>query len=370
MSTTDNSAIKDATVDLARTLVARKSVSPDDGGCQDVIADYLQDLGFEIETLQFEDVTNLWATRGDKEGPTLVFAGHTDVVPPGPEDEWQSDPFEPTVIDDLLYGRGAADMKGSLAAMMTATRRFIEACPDFKGPRRVIETLAERQEKIDWCVVGEPSSNERLGDVVRIGRRGSLNAKLTVKGIQGHVAYPDETRNPIHLAASATAKLVGIEWDKGNPHFPPTSMQISNIHAGTGANNVVPGKLELLFNFRFSTESTAEGLKARTESILDEDGFDYDIDWSLSGDPFLTTGQRLIDAVQASLQIQLGYQAELSTSGGTSDGRFISPYGAEVIELGPRNATIHKVNECVSMSDLVKLSLIYTDIMQQLLANP
>lgn len=376
-----------ATIDLARILVSRKSVSPEDGECQALIAAFLRDLDFEIEMMPFEDVTNLWATRGNKDGPLLVFAGHTDVVPPGPREDWQTDPFEPTIVDDLLYGRGAADMKGSLAAMLTATRQFVEACPDFNGrlgflitsdeeadaingTRRVMQELASRKEKIDWCVVGEPSSDQRLGDVVRIGRRGSLNAKLTVKGVQGHVAYPQDTRNPIHLAAPAIAKLAEMEWDRGNAHFPPTSMQISNIHAGTGANNVVPGTLELLFNFRFCTESTSEGLKARTESILDEAGLDYDIDWSLSGDPFLTTGQRLIDAVQVSLETNLGYRAELSTSGGTSDGRFISPHGAEVVELGPRNATIHKVNECVSVTDLEKLSRVYITIMQELLATP
>lgn len=375
----------EATVELAKTLISRESVSPNDDGCQALMADWLEPLGFNVESLPFGDVANFWATHGVGE-PVLAFAGHTDVVPPGPLEDWHTPPFEPVIKDDVLFGRGAADMKGSLAAMMTAAKHFTENNPDHKGTlaflitsdeeadaidgtRKVVEELARRDTPVTWCVVGEPSSDVRLGDVVRVGRRGSLNARLVVKGVQGHIAYPQDARNPIHLAAPVIAELVAIEWDKGNERFPPTSMQISNIHAGTGANNVIPGQLELLLNFRFSTESTAEGLKQATETVLNRHGIDYEITWSLSGEPFLTTGTALINAVEASLSQAVGYKPELSTSGGTSDGRFIARLGTEIVELGPRNATIHKINECVAIDELVTLSTVYEDIMRRLLAQ-
>ena len=373
------------TLDLAKALIARPSVSPRDEGCQVLMAEILSGLGFTIEWMPFGDVTNVWATHGTG-GPILAFAGHTDVVPPGPLTEWHTPPFEPVIKGDMLFGRGAADMKGSLAAMLTATKRFLAAHPHHDGTlaflitsdeeaeathgtRKVMEALEKRGTKIDWCVVGEPSSSKELGDVIRVGRRGSLNAALTVKGIQGHIAYPAEAKNPIHMAMPALAELVAKTWDKGNSRFPPTSMQISNIHGGTGANNVIPGSLELLFNFRFSTESTADGLKHGTEEILQAHGLDYDIKWSLSGNPFLTTGNQLIDAAKLSLQAIEGITPELSTSGGTSDGRFIAPTGTEVIELGPCNATIHKINECVSISHLIGLSKVFTSIMSELLVD-
>jgi succinyl-diaminopimelate desuccinylase len=387
------------TLSLAMQLMAAESVSPNDAGCQSLMADYLTRLGFRIEHLRYGDVDNLWALHDNKEHdnkehdnkehgvaePLFVFAGHTDVVPPGPLAAWDTPPFEPTLIDDLLYGRGAADMKGSLAAMLTATTRFIRQYPDHKGTlgflitsdeeatalhgtRQVMETLQARGTHIDWCLVGEPSSANTLGDVVRIGRRGSLNATLTVKGIQGHVAYPADALNPIHAALPALADLVATIWDEGNASFPPTSMQMSNIHSGTGVNNVIPGTMELVFNFRFSTESTEATLRQRTEAILDQYGLDYDIIWALSGHPFLTTGGELIPAVQQAINHRCQLDTELSTSGGTSDGRFIAPTGTQVVELGPRNATIHKVNECVEVADLVQLSWLYSDILTTLLA--
>jgi succinyl-diaminopimelate desuccinylase len=375
-----------ATVELARELIKRVSVSPEDGGCQTLIADHLSALGFTVEHLLFEDVSNLWAVRGDGQ-PILAFAGHTDVVPPGPLEAWHTPPFDPTIDGNMLYGRGAADMKGSLAAMLTAASRFVAANPDHvgslaflitsdeeadavNGTRRVIETLQSRGEVPTWAVVGEPSSDKRLGDVVRIGRRGSLGAELIVHGVQGHVAYPDDADNPIHAALPALAELACQSWDAGNEHFPATTMQISNIHAGTGANNVIPGSMELLFNFRFSTESTAESLQHRVHEILDRHSLNYDITWSLSGNPFLTNGQTLISAVQYALDAELGITPTLSTSGGTSDGRFICPAGSEVVELGPRNATIHKVNECVDINELTALSRVYTAIMKRLLCDP
>ena len=386
MSTEYDPARLDAeTLALAQQLICAESVSPDDAGCQVLMAEYLSALGFRIESMPFGDVDNLWALHGDGT-PLFVFAGHTDVVPPGPLDDWHTPPFAPTIKDGLLFGRGAADMKGSLDAMLTACRRFLAAHADhpgtigflitsdeeaaaLNGTRRVIEELQSRGTHIDWCLVGEPSSNLVLGDVVRCGRRGSLNAQLSIKGVQGHVAYPTEALNPIHSALPALAKLVDIEWDAGNDAFPPTSLQISNIHSGTGANNVIPGEMQLLLNFRFSTASSEASLRQRTETLLQDHGVDYEINWSLSGLPFLTSGGELIPAVQQVLAARLGIVTELSTSGGTSDGRFIAPTGTQVVELGPRNNTIHKINECVATADLIELSHIYSDILEQLLVE-
>ena len=386
MSTESNSARLDAeTLALAQQLIRAESVSPDDAGCQGLMADYLSALGFRIESMPFGDVDNLWALHGDG-APLFVFAGHTDVVPPGPLDDWHTPPFAPTIKDGLLFGRGAADMKGSLAAMLTACQRFLATHADhpgtigflitsdeeavaLNGTRRVMEELQNRGTHIDWCLVGEPSSHLLLGDVVRCGRRGSLNAQLSIKGVQGHVAYPTEALNPIHSALPALAKLVDIEWDAGNDAFPPTSLQISNIHSGTGANNVIPGEMNLLLNFRFSTASSEASLRQRTETLLQDHGVDYEINWSLSGLPFLTSGGELIPAVQEVLAARLGIVTELSTSGGTSDGRFIAPTGTQVIELGPRNNTIHKINECVATADLIELSHIYSDILERLVGE-
>ncbi len=386
MSTESNSARLDAeTLALAQQLIRAESVSPDDAGCQGLMADYLSALGFRIESMPFGDVDNLWALHGDG-APLFVFAGHTDVVPPGPLDDWHTPPFAPTIKDGLLFGRGAADMKGSLAAMLTACQRFLATHADhpgtigflitsdeeavaLNGTRRVMEELQNRGTHIDWCLVGEPSSHLLLGDVVRCGRRGSLNAQLSIKGVQGHVAYPTEALNPIHSALPALAKLVDIEWDAGNDAFPPTSLQISNIHSGTGANNVIPGEMNLLLNFRFSTASSEASLRQRTETLLQDHGVDYEINWSLSGLPFLTSGGELIPAVQEVLAARLGIVTELSTSGGTSDGRFIAPTGTQVIELGPRNNTIHKINECVATADLIELSHIYSDILERLVGK-
>lgn len=381
----DPASLDAETVALTQQLIRAESVSPHDAGCQALMSDYLGDLGFRIEAMPFGDVKNLWALHGQG-GPLFVFAGHTDVVPPGAVDAWQTPPFEPTLKDGLLYGRGAADMKGSLAAMLTASRRFIAKHPDhsgtigflitsdeeaaaINGTRRVMEVLEHRDIHIKWCLVGEPSSHLVLGDVVRSGRRGSLNAHLSIKGIQGHVAYPTEALNPIHTALPALAELVGIEWDTGNEAFPPTSMQISNIHSGTGANNVIPGEMNLLLNFRFSTASSEFSLRQRTEAVLQQHKVDYQIDWTLSGLPFLTQGGELIPAVQQAIASRLGITTELSTSGGTSDGRFIAPTGTQVVELGPRNATIHKVNECVTTEDLIQLSYLYSDILERLLVD-
>lgn len=371
------------TIDLAQQLIARESVSPEDGGCQRLMAGYLEDLGFRIEHMPFDDVDNLWAVHGGA-GPRLVFAGHTDVVPPGPLDEWSTPPFEPRIIDGVLWGRGAADMKGSLAAMLTAARRFIAGRPDHAGSLaflitsdeedkavngtvKVVETLSARSETMTWCIVGEPSSHAALGDTIRVGRRGTLSAHVIISGVQGHVAYPQDARNPIHLGVPALSELVAEVWDEGNAHFPATSLQISNIHAGTGANNVIPGRMDVWFNFRFSTESTAEGLKQRTLEILDRHGLDYEIRWSVAGMPFLTERRTLIDAVCGAIKDITGRDTALSTSGGTSDGRFISPAGTEVVELGPCNATIHKIDERVQVDELVQLSKVYTAIMNRLL---
>ncbi|MGQ0658092.1 MAG: succinyl-diaminopimelate desuccinylase [Chromatiales bacterium] len=372
------------TLELAKALINRPSVTPDDAACQAIIAARLRHLGFAIEAMMFGDVENLWARRGSA-SPLFAFAGHTDVVPPGPREEWSSDPFEPEIRDSHLYGRGAADMKSSLAAMVTATERFLADHPAHRGSIgflltsdeegsavdgtvKVVEKLTQRGEKIDWCLVGEPSSEQRLGDVVKNGRRGSLNGRLIVKGVQGHVAYPQHARNPIHAAAPALAELAIIEWDRGNHYFPPTGFQISNILGGTGAENMIPGTLEVLFNFRFSTEQTPETLEGRVAEVLARHGLEHDIEWKLSGNPFLTPQGELVEAVRGAIRSVAGVDARLSTSGGTSDGRFIAPTGAQVIELGPLNATIHKVDERIALADLELLSSIYETVLERLLA--
>jgi succinyl-diaminopimelate desuccinylase len=372
-------------LDLTRDLIRRHSVTPDDAGCQALIGERLTKAGFHVEHLRYGDVDNLWATHGSG-GPLLVFLGHTDVVPSGPVESWQSDPFEPVIRDGVLYGRGAADMKGSVAAMVVALEAFVARHPDHRGRvallltsdeegpsnldgvRRVAEHFRATGERIDWCVVGEPSSQEKLGDLIRVGRRGSLSGTLLVRGIQGHVAYPEKARNPIHAFAPALAELAAERWDEGNQDFPPTSFQVSNLNAGTGANNVIPGTLTALINFRYSTASRAEDLRRRTEAILDKHGVDWQIDWSLSGEPFLTPpGGAVREAVVAVCRELCGIAPEESTGGGTSDGRFIAPLGAEVVELGPVNATIHKVDECVLVSDLEKLPTLYEAVCVRLL---
>ena len=371
------------TLEYARTLINKPSVTPDDKGCQQFMAEKLASLDFEIQHLRFEDVDNLWARRGSQH-PLFVFAGHTDVVPTGPVDEWQSDPFAATITDGKLYGRGAADMKGSLAAMMTATQRFLARHPDHRGSIaflitsdeegpavngtvKVVQYLKSQDETIDWCLVGEPSSTNKIGDVVKNGRRGSLNGKLTIIGQQGHIAYPHLAKNPVHLGAAAIAELCAMEWDQGNEFFPPTSFQVSNINAGTGATNVIPGRLDMVFNFRFSTEVTSEELQQRVAAVLNRHELQYSIEWSLSGQPFLTSAGELVDATRSAIHDVCGYETELSTAGGTSDGRFIAPTGSQVIELGPLNATIHKIDEHVDASDLDTLSDIYEKILQRLL---
>ena len=364
-------------------LVSRASVTPEDAGCQEVMIGRLEALGFSIERLRFGEVDNFWARRGT-DAPLFAFAGHTDVVPTGDPDDWESDPFTPEIRDGLLYGRGACDMKGSLAAMITACEAFIEEHPehrgsigflitsDEEGPAidgtvKVVETLEARDEKIDWCLVGEPSSTNRLGDIIKTGRRGSHNARLVIHGKQGHVAYPHLAENPIHLAAPAIAELARTEWDQGNDFFPPTTFQISNIRGGTGATNVIPGSVELLMNFRYSTETNHHRLERQVAGILDGHGLNYDIEWNLSGKPFLTAEGELVQAAQEAILEVTEKPARLSTSGGTSDGRFIAPTGAQVLELGPINATIHQVNECVSVDDLERLSAIYARILEKLL---
>jgi len=372
-----------ATIQLALDLISRASVTPEDAGCQQTMISRLQALGFNAELLRYEEVDNFWARRGNS-GPLFAFAGHTDVVPTGPLDQWDSTPFKPEIRDGMLYGRGAADMKGSLAAFVTACERFVAKHPDHKGSIallitsdeegpsingtvKVVQHLEARQEKIDWCLVGEPSSTNKVGDVIKNGRRGSLGARLVVQGIQGHVAYPHLAENPIHRVAPVLAELAAEEWDQGNDFFPATTFQVSNINSGTGATNVIPGEAEVIFNFRFSTELTAEILQQRVEAILDKHQLKYSIEWNLSGQPFLTSEGELVNAACESIQELTGYPSELSTAGGTSDGRFIAPTGAQVLELGPVNATIHKVNECVSTEDLNTLSDIYERIMEKLL---
>jgi succinyl-diaminopimelate desuccinylase len=373
------------TLALTCDLIRRPSVSPDDRGCLQVIGDRLQALGFEVERMPFGPVENIWAKRGNG-APLLCFAGHTDVVPTGPREEWQTDPFEPVVKDGMLYGRGAADMKSGLAAMITATERFVgrhpghagtiaflltsdEEGPSVDGTRRVMEVLNARNEKIDWCIVGEPTSNEALGDMVKIGRRGSLSGKLTVHGIQGHVAYPHLADNPVHAVAPALAELASRTWDKGNEFFQPTTFQISNISAGTGAPNVIPGELKARFNIRFSTEQTVDRLQQTITEILDRHKVNYTLEWFVSGLPFFTPPGTLSEAIQRSVHEHLGRNPELSTTGGTSDGRFIAPTGAQVVELGVINATIHKVNECVRVADIAALSGIYERTLELLLAG-
>ena len=351
------------TLELTCELIRRHSVTPEDSGCQQLMIERLEAIGFHVDKLPFGDVKNFWAVRGDN-GPTLCFAGHTDVVPTGPENAWQHPPFEPTIKDNLLYGRGAADMKGSLAAMITAVENFIAENPNhngkiaflitsdeegiaINGTVKVVEWLVAQDAMPEWCLVGEPSSTTQIGDVVKNGRRGSLGGELTVKGVQGHVAYPHLADNPIHKVAPALAELSTENWDEGNQFFPATSFQISNIQSGTGATNVIPGEANIIFNFRFSTEVTEDQLKSRTEGILKKHGIDYELNWNLSGLPFLTPEGALVEATVASIRDITGLDTELSTAGGTSDGRFIAPYGSQVIELGPTNATIHKVDECV-----------------------
>lgn len=382
MATIDKGKIVD-TVALAAALIQRPSVTPDDAGCQRIIGERLAKLGFTLETMVFEDTTNLWARRGT-EGPVFCFAGHTDVVPVGNEDAWQYPPFAAVRHNGYLHGRGAADMKGSLAAMVVATERFIKHYPNHRGSiaflitsdeegpfingtPRVIDTLEARNEKITWCLVGEPSSTEAFGDVIKIGRRGSLSGDLTVLGTQGHVAYPHLATNPVHLGIPALTELVRTEWDQGNESFPPTTFQISNIHAGTGASNVIPGELYVQFNFRFSSELTSSDLKQHVEVVLTKHQLDYRIQWKLNGEPFLTDSGELLAAAIAAVHETTGITPELSTSGGTSDGRFIAPTGAQVIELGPVNATIHKVNECVREADLESLTNAYNRILEKLL---
>ena len=372
------------TIQLVQSLIQIDSVTPDDKGCQTIIADYLEPLGFNIEHMPFGDVDNLWARRGT-ESPCFVFAGHTDVVPTGPAEKWTHPPFSAHIEGDIMYGRGTADMKGGIGCFMAASKRFVQDYPDHKGSIaylitsdeegpaldgtvKVIETLEKRDEKFEYCLVGEPSSSHKLADSIKNGRRGSLSGTLTVHGVQGHIAYPELPHNPIHHIAPALEQLVQLQWDHGNEYFPPTSFQISNIHGGTGATNVIPGTVEVLFNFRFSTEHTPDSLKSSVHAILDHHKIDYDLEWTLSGLPFITPSNgQLIQAVKQASQTVLGYQPKLSTAGGTSDGRFIAPTGAQVIELGPLNATIHQIDERVSVNDLNQLTEVYYQTLIQLL---
>jgi succinyl-diaminopimelate desuccinylase len=372
-----------STIQLACDLIRLRSITPEDAGCMQLMIERLEKIGFKATLLRRGDTDNLWAVRGE-EGPLFVFAGHTDVVPTGPESNWQHPPFEPAIVDGILYGRGAADMKGSLAAMVVACEEFVAAHPDHQGriaflitsdeegpatngTIKVVEWLQERGEKIDWCLVGEPSSTERVGDVIKNGRRGSLGLELKVLGIQGHVAYPHLAENPIHTLAPALAELTAQEWDNGNEFFPATSFQVSNINGGTGATNVIPGAVNLVCNWRFSTETNAKELERRAREILDRHKLNYQANFNLSGQPFLTAEGPLVEATQAAIQAVIGETTQLSTAGGTSDGRFIAPTGAQVVELGPVNATIHKVDECIKADDLDKLAAIYREILIKLL---
>ena len=375
--------LSEPAIDLLCDLIRRRSITPDDAGCQALLASRLAPLGFACETLQFNDVTNLWARRGDA-SPVLCFAGHTDVVPPGDETRWSTDPFEPTFKDGLLYGRGSADMKSGLAAMVVAIEEFLAAHPDHDGSiallitsdeegrardgtLKVIDALTARDEHIDWCVLGEPSSQNVLGDIVRIGRRGSLSGMLKVNGIQGHVAYPQLADNPIRRFAPVLAELHEITWDDGNEHFPPTSFQVVDVRAGIGAPNVTPGELSARFNFRYSTEWTHDSLQEKVHAVFDAHDIDYELDWHLSGEPFLTQPGKLINAVHQAVTEHTGSAPELSTGGGTSDGRFISPAGVDVVELGPVNASIHKIDEHVKVDDVVALTGMYRRIMELML---
>ncbi|HEV2333089.1 MAG TPA: succinyl-diaminopimelate desuccinylase [Gammaproteobacteria bacterium] len=373
-----------AVLELTKELVARRSLTPEDAGCQRLMAGRLGKLGFEAEHLRFGEVDNLWARRG-KTGPLLVFAGHTDVVPSGPVEQWGSEPFTPTLRDGRLYGRGTADMKGGLAAMLVAVERYLaagakpkgsiaflitsdEEGPSVDGTVKVVEWLQKRGEKMDWCVLGEPSCLERFGDTLRNGRRGSLTGILTVHGIQGHVAYPERADNPIHRLAPALAELIGARWDTGNEFFPPTSFQISNFNSGTGAGNVIPGDATVRFNFRYSSAVTQDELKRRVHTVLDKMGVRYDVNWRPMGDPFLTSPGNLSHAMQEAVEKATGLRPKLDTGGGTSDGRFIAPTGTQVIEFGPRNASIHKIDECVDIRELEQLVDIYEDVLQRLLS--
>ena len=368
---------------LTKALIERPSVTPEDAGCLELVGERLAALGFKNEIMQFGEVTNLWSTRG-AEGPIFAFAGHTDVVPPGPKDQWRVDPFKPSIIEDYLYGRGAADMKSSLAAMVCALERLTarnleqhgtigllltsdEEGIATHGTKMVMDALAERGTKIDWCLVGEPSSNSTLGDQIRNGRRGSLNGVLQINGVQGHVAYPDDARNPIHAVAPALHELCATQWDAGNQFYPPTSFQVSNIFGGTGAENVIPGELKIVFNFRFCTESTVESLQQQVVAILDRHQIDYTLDWRVSGLPFLTADSALLDAVSSAISAELGVTTNISTGGGTSDGRFIAPSGSEVVEFGPVNATIHKIDECIRVTDIEALTRAYESIVHRLM---
>ena len=371
------------TLALAQELIACRSLTPYDSGCQDILIKRLKKIGFTIEKIRRGDVDNLWARRGTH-APLLCFAGHTDVVPTGPLEKWESDPFKPEIRDGRLYGRGTADMKGSLAAFITAIEIFIAEHPDhggsiallitsdeegvaIDGTVRVVEALKARNELIDYCIVGEPTCVDKLGDTIKNGRRGSLSGTLTVKGIQGHIAYPHLAKNPIHLAAPAIAEMAQTEWDKGNEYFPPTTWQISNIAGGTGAANVIPGEITMLFNFRFSTASTVESLQDRVHEILNRHGLDYDLRWELSGKPYLTPRGNLVEAISGAIKTVTGTEPQLSTSGGTSDGRFIADICPQVVEMGPRNATIHKLNEYVEVTDLEQLPQIYRLTLENLL---
>lgn len=374
-----------STLELTKQLISQASVTPDDADCQKIIAQRLEAIGFNNQSLQYDDVINLWSTYGTAK-PLFVFAGHTDVVPTGPEENWRFPPFTPTIDDGKLYGRGTADMKSSVAAMVTACERFFNKHPDIdgsvgflitsdeEGPSingtvKVIEHLTAEKIQIDWCLVGEPSSTNQMGDVVKNGRRGSLGAELKVKGKQGHVAYPHLAKNPIHAFAAAMNELTSTSWDNGNDHFPPTTFQISNINSGTGATNVIPADVDVVFNFRFSTETTSEKLQQEVEAILNKYDFEYDLKWTLSGQPFLTAEGKLLDAASRAIKKIVGIDTELSTAGGTSDGRFIAPTGAQVLELGPLNATIHQVDENVDIKELEQLSEVYEQILVELFVN-
>ena len=376
-------AVAQPTLTLARALIARRSLTPDDAGCQLLLRERLAPLGFTCTTLESNGVTNLWARRGTQ-GPLVCFAGHTDVVPTGPLERWDTDPFAPALRDGFLYGRGAADMKSSLAAFVTAIEGFVAERPaapgsiallitsDEEGPStdgtvKIVERMAARGERLDYCIVGEPSSVDVLGDMIKNGRRGTLSGTLVVKGVQGHIAYPHLARNPIHLVAPVIAELAATEWDRGNAYFPPTTWQCSNIHAGTGATNVIPGTLELLFNFRYSTQSSTESLLARLEEVLVRHGVEYDVSITAHGAPFLTPRGRLVDAATQAIRDVTGRVPRLSCEGGTSDGRYIARICPEVVEIGPVNATIHKLDERVALADLEPLAEIYTRLLQRLL---
>ncbi len=373
------------TLSLAKQLISRHSLTPMDDGCMEIIGTRIASLGFNLEKMPYGDVDNLWARRGNA-SPVICFAGHTDVVPTGPAKEWDSDPFTPTIRDGMLFGRGASDMKGSLAAFITAIEKFVAEHPQHRGSiailltsdeegvavdgtAQVVKALQERNEKLDYCIVGEPTCVAKTGDTIKNGRRGSLSCTLIVKGIQGHIAYPHLAKNPIHMVAPAIAELASTTWDNGNEFFPPTSWQISNIRAGTGATNVIPGTVDIQFNFRFSTASTEDALKQKVRTILDNHDLEYELEWESSGKPYLTPRGDLVDAVSAAIKQVLGLDTELSTSGGSSDGRFIADICPQVIELGPLNATIHKINECVAVADLDALSEIYYQTLVRLLAK-